>query len=191
MAILVSIYLGLKGLAILVGTVVSGGGEGKVTLQIISMELESDTVRINMRIDSIYSPELDNFCESGTAIPLRLETSLLSEKGLAFHRITTNFLKYDLSAKHYRLIKSQDTVYIADKEEAKKRFPEFSVPLFAVSNMREEGDYRLKVHCRLGKVRLDILDMNEFDLMSLWNFKTPTLETKRFRKRDLVAGREE
>jgi hypothetical protein len=95
MGLLLSIYLGLKGLAILVGTMVSGGGEGKVNLEILSLELESDTIRINIRIDSIYSPELDNFCESGTAIPLRLGASLLSEKGLVTERITTNFLKYD------------------------------------------------------------------------------------------------
>jgi hypothetical protein len=71
------------------------------------------------------------------------------------------------------------------------QFPEFSIPLFAVTDMREEGEYRLKINCRLGKVRLDILDMKEFDLMSLWNFNAPTLETKVFRKRDLVSGRKE
>ena len=133
MALLVSIYLGLKGLAILVSTVISGGEEGKVSLQIRSMEFERDSVYINVQVDSIYSPELDEFCESGTSIPLRLETSLLSEKGLVIHRVTTNFLKYDLTANRYRLISPPDTVFTSDKKEAKERFPLFSIPLFANS----------------------------------------------------------
>ena len=188
MALLVSIFLGLKGLAIILGTVVSTGGAGNVSLYISGVELKGNTAWIEAGMKDIYSPELNEFLESGTEIPLILEASLIGDKGFVVNKIYSNFLKYDLIKKHYEIIKSGDTAMVENKAEAKKIFPHFKVPLFSVNDLEDENSYQIKISCRLGKVRLDILNMKEFDLMSLWSFKTPALETKKFRKQDLVPG---
>jgi len=188
MALLISIFLGLKGLAIILGTVISTGGSGNVSLDISGVELKGNTAWIEVGMKGIYSPELSEFLESGTGIPLILEASLISDKGRVANKTYSNFLKYDLIKKHYEIIKSGDTALVEDKAEAKKIFPHFKVPLFSMNDLEDENSYQIKISCRLGKVNLDILDMKEFDLMSLWNFKTPTLETKMFRKKDLVPG---
>ena len=190
MSLILSIFLGLKGLAIIIGTVVSTGGGGSVSLNITSVEVKSDTAWIEVDVRGIYSKELSDFFESGSVIPLELEALLTSNQGTVSRRAYTNFLQYDLAAKLYRIVKSGDTVTVGQKERAKDLFPGFRAPLFTAGDLDEENFYQIKISCRLGKVKLDILDMQEFDLMSLWNFKTPSLETKKFRRRDLeVEGK--
>jgi hypothetical protein len=187
MSLILSIFLGLKGLAILVGTMISTGGEGNVSLEISSMEIKRDTAWIDVKVKGIYSSELNDFLESGTMIPLHLEALLKSDKETVSHRTYTNVLRYELAEKHFLLVKSGDTTTIKKKDDAKDQFPSFKVPLFSSDDLQAGNFYQIKISCRLGKVELDILDMKEFDLMSLWNFKAPSLETKRFKKKDLVA----
>ncbi|MFC1585448.1 hypothetical protein ACFL5V_07880 [Fibrobacterota bacterium] len=187
MSLLLSIFLGLKGLAIVLGTMISSGGDGQVSLEIASVELKSDTALVEIKVNGIYSRELNDFLESGTVIPLHLDAILISGEGIISQQIRTNRLKYDLAGKRFRIIRSDDTLSIKAKDKAKQLFSRFSLPLFTAGDLLDKQWYQIRISCKLGRVKLDILDMKEFDLMSLWSFKGPVLETKKFQKKDLIS----
>ncbi len=156
-------------------------------LEVKALEIRRDTAWVLVQIDSVYTPELDNFIESGTSIPLTLQTHFMEDGKLKYKNELTHTLTYNLTKDEYSVSKNSRIVVYKDKNLAKSEFPIFRSPLIPMREIKGNSHYKISITCTLGKIKLDVLDKQEFDLMSLWNFERPSLETAQFTKSDLMG----
>ncbi len=184
MSLLIGIFLWLKGLALLVGSMVMTSDGAPVSLSVSQIAMRGDTAWISLQVDSLYSKELNDILDSGTPVPLIVESVFLKGEEIIAKSQVKNQLQFDLEHSEWILTRSNVTDRIREKKKVKKMFRNFDIALFTKSQIEDGRACRVTVSASLGTVRLDVLNMQSFDLMSLWNYKIPRLETVSFTKKE-------
>jgi hypothetical protein len=169
-------FLATKALApILGGIVLLVMGEHPVELSKPQIEVSSDTLHFSTRVNNAFPEELIEIIKSDIPVVFRLKIEA-REDMYVLHRV-----RYDIEKMVYRVDRDEDTAVVETEDEKEMReliswFSGIAIPQEAVPS---SGKIVLRVS--MDKVILEFLDNEEFDLMTLWNYRSPQriLEVKR------------
>jgi hypothetical protein len=169
-------FLATKALApILGGIVLLTMGEHPVSLSKPDVEVAGDTLFISTRINNGFSKELNEIIRSGVPVTFRL--TVRAEDEIDFVRVVS----YDIEGKVYYIEDrfTDDATETEDEKEMQTACTKFE----RIYLMKEKipPSNTITIRASLDPVTLDFLDDEVFDLMTLWNYRSPqqTIEVKK------------
>jgi hypothetical protein len=169
-------FLATKALApILGGIVLLTMGERPVELSKPRIYMSSDTLYFSTQINNAFPDELIEIIKSDIPVTFRLNITAIRDTAI-LHTV-----RYDIERMVYVVKRDEDSdgIETDDEKEMRKLVSEFSdigVPKEKIPLTR-----KLEIRVSMDKVTLEFLDDEEFDLMTLWNYRSPqrTIEVKK------------
>jgi len=173
-------FLATRALAPILGTIVLlTMGEHPVSLSKPEVLMKGDTLFISTKLNNGFTKELKEIIKSGTTVTLRLQVE--ADKKCYF----THTVHYDIEKRVYNIdfgegVVIDDRKISTDNEEKMIGLVSHFSHIFFLKNEISLSQ-KIKIRAFLDPVRLDFLDNEEFDLMTLWDYISPqqTIEVKR------------
>lgn len=168
-------FLATKAIApILGGIVLLTMGEHPVELTKPAVHTSGDTLFFSTQINNAYPGELMEIIKSDIPVTFRLTIKAIEDTAI-LHTV-----RYDIKRMVYVLKRDEyaDSIEVDDDGEMKRLVSEFSN--IGIPKEKCPLNGKLDIRASLDKVILEFLDDEEFDLMTLWNYRSPqrTIEVK-------------
>jgi|GEM_PF-4932043 len=160
-------FLATKAIAPILGSIVLlTMGEHPVSLSKPKVVVKADTIFITTRVDNGFPKELLEIIKSGTPVTMRLQVEALNNKYF------THLIQYDIENKIYTIkLENGEEIKITDEKEMKDEVAKFNYVIVLKDEIEKSKKVTLRVS--LDPVKLDFLDNEEFDLMTLWDYRSP------------------
>jgi hypothetical protein len=169
-------FLATKALApILGGIVLLTMGEHPVELSKPRIYMSNDTLYFSTQINNAFPDELIEIIKSDIPVTFRINIVALEDTAI-LHTV-----RYDIARMVYVVKRDEDNDAIEtdDDKEMRKLVSEFSD--IGVPKEKIPLTGQIVIRASMDKVTLEFLDDEEFDLMTLWNYRSPqrTIEVKK------------
>jgi hypothetical protein len=169
-------FLATKAIApILGGIVLLTMGEHPVELSKPGVRIAADTLYFSTQIKNAFPGELIEIIKSDIPVTFRLKIGAREDTTIV------HTVRYDIERMVYEVKRDEDSVAVEteDEEEMKgflSKFEDIGIPKEKIPLTG-----KMVIRVSLDKVILEFLDDEEFDLMTLWNYRSPqrTIEIKR------------
>lgn len=161
-------FLATKAIApILGGIVLLTMGEHPVELSKPRIHMTSDTLYFSIQINNAFPDELVEIIKSDIPVTFRLTVGALEDTAI-LHTV-----RYDIERMIYEVARDENTgaVETDDEKEMMKLVSEFSD--IGIPKGKILPSEVIVVKASMDKVILEFLDDEEFDLMTLWNYRSP------------------
>ncbi len=160
-------FLATKAIAPILGSIVLlTMGEHPVSLSKPDIVAKGDTIFISTKISNGFPKELLEIIRSGTPVTMRLKVECLSD--IYF----THSVQYDIETKIYSIeLENREEQETEDEKKMKDLVSKFDHVILHKSEVSRSNKISLRVS--LDPVRLAFLDNEEFDLMTLWDYRSP------------------
>ncbi len=161
-------FLATKALApILGGIVLLTMGEHPVELSKPEVEVKGDTLSFSTQVNNAFPDDLTEIIKSGIPVTFRLQVGANRDSSI-LHTV-----HYDIERMVYAVKRDEDTVAVETESEEEmqallSRFSDIGIPKEMIPLAGE-----LKLRISMDKVTLAFLDDEEFDLMTLWSYRSP------------------
>jgi len=171
-------FLATKAIAPIIGTIVLlTMGEHPVSLSKPYIIMQADSLYLSTKVSNGFTNDLLEIIKSGTPVVFRLSIETINKTFI------THKIHYDLEKNLYIVTFSEkpDTVKTKDIKKMKEVVSNFSRINITKDEIPPSGKLRIRI--TLDPVKLDFLKNEDFDLMTLWDYRSPqqTVEIK-FRK---------
>lgn len=168
-------FLATKAIAPILGTIVLlTMGEHPVSLSKPEVSMRSDTLFISTKINNGFSKELMEIIKSGTPVTFRLKIEV--DENIYF----VNTVRYNIEERIYQIRLKKEEVEFKTEEENKMKeiVSSFSSVFILLEDIPPSRKFTIRAS--LDPVLLEFLDDEEFDLMTLWDYRSPkqTVEVK-------------
>lgn len=169
-------FLATKALAPILGSIVLlSMGERPVSLSKPEVFIREDTLFISTKVNHGFPKELLKIIKSGTPVTFRLH--VLAVENIYFVRT----VYYDIEKRIYNVKCEEDEGEI--KTEDEKKMKEFVANFSGIYILTDNipSSQKITIRVSLDPVKLDFLGDGEFDLMTLWDYRSPqqTIKVKR------------
>jgi hypothetical protein len=169
-------FLATKAIApILGGIVLLTMGEHPVELSKPSVQMAADTLYFSTQINNAFPAELIEIIKSDIPVTFRLKIEARKDTTIV------HTVRYCIERMVYEVKRDEDSVVVETEDEQEMRgllsnFEDIGIPK---EKIPLAGKMVIRVF--MDKVILEFLDDEEFDLMTLWNYRSPqrTIEIKR------------
>jgi len=160
-------FLATKAIAPILGSIVLlTMGEHPVSLSKPKVVAKADTIFITTRVDNGFPKELLEIIKSGTPVIMRLKVETLSNKYFI------HLVQYDIEDRIYSIsLENGEEIRITDENKMKDMVAKFNDVIVLKDEIGKSKKVTLRVS--LDPVKLDFLDNEEFDLMTLWDYRSP------------------
>ena len=168
-------FLATKAIAPILGSIVLlSMGEHPVSLSKPDVFVSGDTLFISTRVNNGFTKELMEIVKSGTPVTFRLKVEAIEN----IYFIHT--AKYDIEKRMYTIEREGEKGEV--KTEDEKKMQEFvsNFSLIFIPVKKIPSSQKINIRASLDPVKLDFLEDEEFDLMTLWDYRSPqqTIEVK-------------
>lgn len=161
-------FLATKALApILGGIVLLTMGEHPVELSKPGVEVSGDTLYFSTQVNNAFPDELTEIIKSGIPVTFRLKVEA-GEDTTILHTV-----HYDIERMVYEVKRDEQStaVEIESEQEMKTLLSEFN--RIGIPKEKVPSTGKMVIRVSVDKVRLAFLDDEEFDLMTLWDYRSP------------------
>ena len=140
-----------------------------------------DHLQVFFGVNDCFTPEMNTAIESGIATTFTFFIRLFEKRYFWWDLWITDIkvshaIKYDSLKKIYELRlseKNNETVQVADFEEAKKLMAEVvALKIIPLQDLEKGRTYKLKMMAQLDKIKLPLYLHYFFFFLSLWDFET-------------------
>ena len=166
-------FLATKAIAPILGSIILlTMGEHPVSLSKPKVVVKADTIFIANRVENGFPKELLEIIKSGTPVILRLKVEGIDN--IYF----THTVHYDLEKRTFG-IKLEENVVLTDEGETvtdnEKKMTELISYFSHIYILAEKipSSKKVTIRASLDPVKLDFLNEEEFDLMTLWDYRSP------------------
>jgi hypothetical protein len=169
-------FLATKALApILGGIVLLTMGEHPVELSKPATNMSNDTLYFSTQVNNAFPDELIEIIKSDIPVTFRLVIEAREDTCIV------HTVRYDIERMIYEVNRDEDSVTVETEDEKEMRkylsafngigIPKEKIPLTG----------KMVIRAAMDKVILEFLDDEEFDLMTLWNYRSPqqTIEVRK------------
>lgn len=160
-------FLATKAIAPILGALVLlTMGEHPVSLSKPIVSLKGDSLFVSTSVKNGFNKELMEIIKSGTPVKFRLKITAV--KNIYFvHKV-----QYDIEEKTYRIkLGGKEEVNTKDEKEMKGLVSKFSHIFILKDDI--PPSQKINIRASLDPVTLDFLDNKKFDLMTLWDYRSP------------------
>ena len=168
-------FLATKAIAPIIGAIVLlSMGEHPVSLAKPEVSMRSDTLFISTKINNGFSKELMEIIKSGTPVTFRLKIEV--DENIYF----VNTVHYDIEERIYQIRLNKEEVEFKTEDEKKMKEIVSNFTNIFILARDIPPSKKITIRVSLDPVILEFLDDEEFDLMTLWNYRSPkhTVEVK-------------
>lgn len=161
-------FLATKAIAPILGSIVLlSMGEHPVSLSKPEVFVSGDTLFISTRVNNGFTKELMEIVKSGTPVTLRLKVEAV-ENIYFIHTV-----QYDIEKRIYTIEREGEKGEAKTEDEKKMQefVSNFSHVFILVENI--PSSQKITIRASLDPVKLDFLEDEEFDLMTLWDYRSP------------------
>ncbi|OQX51952.1 MAG: hypothetical protein B5M53_09945 [Candidatus Cloacimonas sp. 4484_209] len=168
-------FLATKAIAPVIGTIVLlTMGEHPVSLSKPHIVMQEDSLYLSTKVNNGFTKDLLEIVKSGTPVVFRLGIETRNKTSV------THKIRYDLEKNLYIITFSErpDTIKTEDIKKMKEVVSNFSRINVPKDEIPPSGKLRIRI--TLDPVKLDFLKDEDFDLMTLWDYRSPqqTVEIK-------------
>lgn len=159
-------FLATKALAPILGSIILlSMGEHPVSLSKPEVIASGDSLFISTKVNNGFTKELLKIIKSGTPVKFRLKVEAVEN----LYYVRT--VQYDIANRIYEIKNGKRKIDIEDEKEMKEYVSTFS--RIYVPKEKIPPSNKITIRVSLDPVVLDFLDDEEFDLMTLWDYRSP------------------